>query len=70
MTRARQSRLAENLVAAQADDFVARLTAEIHRRGVHTLRIHVSGDFYDPDYALKWAAIARRCPRTTFFAYT
>lgn len=69
-TRTMQSRLAENLAAAEADDFVPRITAEIHRRGVHTLRIHVSGDFYDPEYALKWAAVARRCPRTTLYAYT
>ena len=69
-TRTMRSRLAENLAVAQADDFVARITAEVQRRGVHTLRIHVSGDFYDPDYALKWATIARRCLRTTFYAYT
>lgn len=69
-TRTMQSRLAENLLAAQADDFVPRLTAEIHRRGIHTLRIHVSGDFYDAQYPLKWVAIARRCPWTTFYAYT
>jgi hypothetical protein len=69
-TRTMQSRLAENLIDAQADDFAARITAEIHRRGVHTLRIHVSGDFYDAEYTRKWATIARRCPRTTFYAYT
>jgi hypothetical protein len=65
-----QARLAENLAIAQTDDFVARITAEILRRGVHTLRIHVSGDFYDADYVNKWATIARRCPQTTFYAYT
>jgi len=69
-TRSMQSRLADNYAAAQADDFVARITAEVHRRGVHTLRIHVSGDFYDAEYVAKWAAIARRCPRITFYAYT
>lgn len=69
-TRAMRSRLAENLVAAQALAFVSRIAAEVHRRGVHTLRIHVSGDFFDPDYVTKWASIARRCPRTTFYAYT
>lgn len=69
-TRAMQSWLSANLAASQADDFVTRIVAEIHRRGIHTLRIHVSGDFYDAQYSLKWAAIARRCPRTTFYAYT
>jgi hypothetical protein len=65
-----QARLAENQAIAQADDFVARIITEIHRRGVHTLRIHVSGDFHDATYVHKWAAIARRCPQTTFYAYT
>lgn len=69
-SRTMQSRLAQNLSAAQADDFVPRVAAEVHRRGVHTLRIHVSGDFFDADYALSWAAISRRCLRTTFYAYT
>jgi hypothetical protein len=68
--RAMQARLTENQAIAQADDFVARITAEVHRRGVHTLRIHVSGDFYDAAYALKWFTIALACPRTTFYAYT
>jgi hypothetical protein len=65
-----QARLSENLALSQADDFVAMITAEIHRRGVHILRIHVSGDFYDHTYALKWVTIARRCPRTTFYGYS
>ena len=69
-TRTMQARLAENLAVTRADDFVPRIIAEITRRGVHTLRIHVSGDFYDAGYVAKWAAIARRCPRTTFYAYT
>ncbi|SIO63323.1 hypothetical protein SAMN05444166_7312 [Singulisphaera sp. GP187] len=69
-TRAMQARLSGNLSAAQSEDFVVRIAAEVHRRGVHTLRIHVSGDFYDADYVDSWAAIARRCPRTTFYAYT
>jgi hypothetical protein len=65
-----QARLAENQAVARADDFVARITAEVHRRGVQTLRIHVSGDFFDATYVEKWANIAGRCPRTTFYAYT
>lgn len=69
-TRAMQARLAENFALAQTDDFSARITAEIQRRSVHTLRIHVSGDFYDHLYVNKWAAIARRCPRTTVYGYT
>ena len=69
-THAIQVRLAENLDAALADDFVPRVVAEVRRRGVHVLRVHVSGDFFSAEYAAKWLAIARRCRRTRFSGYT
>jgi hypothetical protein len=65
-----QDRLQENLDAARADDFVPRVVAEIRRRGVHTLRVHVSGDFFSADYARKWLDVARQSRRTRFYAYT
>jgi hypothetical protein len=52
--------LAENLDAALADNFVARVPDEIRRRGIHTVRVHVSGNFFSPEYARKWVSIARR----------
>lgn len=33
-------------------------------------RIHVSGDFFHPDYVRKWLEIAVRRPDVTFYAYT
>ena len=69
-TRTMQARLAGNQAAAQTDDFIPRIAAEVRRRGVNILRVQVSGDFFDVEYVGKWAAIARRCPRTTFYAYT
>jgi len=69
-TRMVQDRLQENLDAALADDFVPRVVAEIRRRGVHTLRVHVSGDFFSADYARKWLDLARQSRRTRFYAYT
>ena len=65
-----RERLQENLDAALADDFVKKVVAEIRRRGVHTVRVHVSGDFFSAEYARKWFEIARQCKRTTFYAYT
>jgi hypothetical protein len=65
-----QDRLTENLDAALSDNFVGRLVAEIRRRGVHTLRVHVSGDFFSAEYARKWLAVARQSRRTRFYAYT
>jgi hypothetical protein len=58
------------LVASREEGFVTRMVGEIHRRWVACVRIHVAGDFYSAEYARKWAAIARACPTTRFFAYT
>src|SRR5262249_15906538 len=49
-----RNRLQENLDAALADYFVKKVVAEIRRRGVHTVRVHVSGDFLSPEYTRKW----------------
>jgi hypothetical protein len=65
-----QDRLQANLDASLRDDFERRMVAEIRRRGVHTLRIHVAGDFYSPEYAAKWVRIARQCRRARFYGYT
>lgn len=51
-------------------DFVVLMTAELISERVKTLRIHDSGDFYSPEYLLKWAEIARRLPYVQFYAYT
>jgi hypothetical protein len=63
-------RLQVNLDASLQNNFERRMIAEIRRRGVHVLRIHVSGDMYSSEYAMKWVRIARRCPRTSFYGYT
>jgi Gene product 88 len=65
-----QELLQENLDQSLRKDFEARVVKEINRRGVSVLRVHVSGDFYDPSYARKWLNVARRSRRTTFYAYT
>jgi hypothetical protein len=69
-TQRMQDRLQANLDATLQADFEKRMVREITRRGVHILRIHVAGDFYDPAYAAKWRNIARRCKRSTMYAYT
>jgi hypothetical protein len=43
---------------------------EIRLSGIAVVRIHASGDFYSPAHVAEWAEIARRNPRTTFYAYT
>jgi hypothetical protein len=34
------------------------------------VRIHVSGDFFSPDYLNAWMSVADMNPETTFYAYT
>jgi len=69
-TRLVQERLQNNLDASLQDEFEQRIVREIHKRGVHTIRIHVSGDFYSVEYATKWRNIARQCKQTRFYCYT
>jgi hypothetical protein len=51
-------------------EFQATIIAEIKRRKVDVLRIHDSGDFYSPEYFLKWADIMKACPDVKFYAYS
>ena len=50
--------------------FVARVGREIRERDIRVVRVHTAGDFYSANYIRKWRDIARRCPKTAFFAYT
>ena len=56
--------------ATLEESFVVLMTAELISEKVRTLRIHDSGDFYSPQYLLKWAQIARNLPHVRFYAYT
>ncbi len=68
--RIQSGRHRRNRERSERDDFVGSMIAEIRRGMVRVVRVHTSGDFYDPEYTRKWARIARACPGTTFFAYT
>lgn len=59
-----------NLVRTRESSFVDDAVAEIRERDIMVLRLHMAGDLYSLAYAWKWVSIARKCPRTTFFAYT
>lgn len=50
--------------------FPGVMAAEVRRSCARVVRVHVSGDFYDAAYVRKWAAVARACPSTAFFAYS
>lgn len=59
-----------NLAQSLLPSFVGAMIAEVRRGMIQVVRVHTSGDFYDPAYARKWTAVARACAGTTFFAYT
>jgi hypothetical protein len=72
---------AENLGAAERDDFVDKVDGQLSRMKaspIHfngeefkkILRIHAYGDFHTPKYVEKWREIARRHPEVFFYAYT
>lgn len=50
--------------------FAAAVATEVRRGLIRVVRIHTSGDFYAAAYVARWAAVARSCPDTSFFAYT
>lgn len=72
MTGFQQPAYYANLEASRSDLFVGRAVDRLTRMVTKcdTVRLHVSGDFYSPEYVDKWADIVRRCPSQRFWAYT
>jgi hypothetical protein len=60
----------KRLAATKRDDFVLAMTAEIAKVRAEIVRIHISGDMYDAEYAHKWYEIVKASPATVFFMYT
>lgn len=56
--------------ATLQDDFVQVMTAHLVSERVRILRIHDSGDFYSPQYLMRWVEIANALPNVVFYAYT
>ena len=50
--------------------FAGRMAEEIRRKGVLVVRLHVSGDLYNAEYAGKWLQVMQSCPHVRFFGYT
>lgn len=65
-----QLALAANLRASANPSFASTMIKEVRRRACHVVRVHVSGDFYSPQYAQAWAAVMGSCRKTRFYAYT
>lgn len=58
--------LERSLLPSFVDDVVMTIRLQRHP----LVRIHVSGDFYSPEYVRKWMDICQRSPQTSFLAYT
>jgi hypothetical protein len=58
------------LALSRSPEFVDMIDGEIKSRLVRKLRVHDSGDFYSLSYLQNWLEIARRNPKTLFYAYT
>ncbi len=65
-----RERLRWCLRQSQRADFADRMVSEVRRKGALVVRVHVSGDFYDAEYAQKWLAVFRRCRAATFYFYS
>lgn len=72
---------AENLGAAERDDFVERVNKQIKAMKAtpttlngktykKVVRIHAYGDFHTPKYVNKWREITKENPDVFFYAYT
>lgn len=58
-----------NYEAAQREDFVDTVVAEIRTVNAEVVRVHAAGDFYSEAYIQKWQRIARKTS-ARFYAYT
>jgi len=69
MPNVKQSHV-RNYTFTQDENFTAWMITTLRMRDIRLMRVHVSGDFYSPEYVQKWIDIATASPQTTFFAYT
>lgn len=51
-------------------EFLQAILVELDRKRVERLRVHDSGDFYNPEYLQLWLDIAVARPHVQFYAYT
>lgn len=59
-----------NVELTKSENFVELVTKELKEKGLNSLRVHSSGDFYSPNYMKSWIEIARQNPDVHFWGYT
>lgn len=65
-----QKKYEGNLELARKPGFAEWLIAQITKRKIKVLRIHVSGDFFSKKYTRAWLRAMRECPETRFYFYS
>jgi hypothetical protein len=68
VSKAFQARL--DLVRQNPQAFTLQVLSELKRKKVERLRVHDSGDFFNPEYLQLWLDIAHASPTVQFYAYT
>ena len=59
-----------DLLNHSRESFFSQLADYLNRRNPEYFRIHVSGDFVDPDYYSRWYNTAANYPNIKFLAFT
>jgi hypothetical protein len=67
VAKAFEARLA---LTKDRDTFFKAMNSEIAQTRAERIRVHDSGDFYNPEYLQTWLDIAHVNPRVNFYAYT
>jgi hypothetical protein len=57
-------------VLNSADDMAALIMAHLPKGKGYIMRIHVGGDFFNANYFMAWAKVAKQRPDVLFYAYT
>jgi hypothetical protein len=68
VAKAFQARL--DMIRTAPQDFFKQILAELDRKRAERLRVHDSGDFFNPEYLQLWLDIATARPKVKFYAYT
>jgi hypothetical protein len=66
---ARQKALDATMDVNFVETMIEDLT-KFFKKGINTVRVHDSGDFYSQEYLDKWYSIASQMPWMKFYAYT
>ena len=65
-----RERLQWNYEQSLTPTFADRLAAEVKRKGCLVIRVHVSGDYFSPEYCERWLWVMRKCPRPRYYWYS